>query len=280
MTDELFQTPVEPTIPEEGGTVEEIPTLTMHEQLVGDGKKYSDNEKLAQSVDHKERYILQLQSENQGLRGELQTRVSLEEFMENQEKTRLETSTPPPLPPVVLTPTGHVQEGTGHVAETTTSPPQEIPSVTDLVAETERVLDQKLAERDAVAQAQFNLSHVKSEATKALGPEYPFLFSQKAKEMGLDQEYLNDMATKQPEVFLSLMLGQNYQKAASVAPPVTGVNAQARQAASEVTGNAGQKLSDWSHLRNDPNKYWQPNVQNQIFKAAEEAFNANRSFTE
>jgi len=274
MTDELFQEQ-----PEDKTGEALAPTLTMHEQLVGEGKKYSDNEKLAQSVDHKERFIQQLQSENQGLRGELSTRVSLEEFMENQEKTRQVPTPTPGAEDSMLPPTGHVSEPTGHTSDTTNS--AGTTNVTDLVSqETERLLEQKLTERDTVLTEQANLSFVKSEATKALGTEYPYLFSQKAKELGMDQEYLNRMAQSQPKVFLSLMLGQDYQKAQSVAPPVSSVNPAAQQAFSNA-GQPKKKLSDWNDmLKTDPTEYWSVPVQNQIHDAAKAAADRGESFIE
>lgn len=258
---------------EEQTTVEEVaPTITIYEQLVGEGKKYSDPEKLAQSVDHKERFIQQLQGELQGLRGELATRVSLEEFMENQEKTRNST-------PSTALSHGPTDTSTVYDQELTTEPTStSTGNNVDLVAEAEKRLDQKLDERDRASLEQQNLSYVKSEATKILGEEYPYLFSQKSKELGLDQEHLNTMAKSHPKAFLAIMLGQDYGKPESASPPVGSVNTTAQQAFSIASGGTRKKFSDWDEVRSDPKKYWSVETQQEIFKAAFAAHEAGEDF--
>lgn len=270
MTDELFNNEqVAPT---------DNPIVSMHEELVGEGKKYSDNEKLALSVDHKERFIQQLQTENEGLRGELATRVSLQEFMENQE-TRNNVAPTTLSQDQVLLETSTVLEEQRREEATTNQ--QGTKDVTNLVeTETARILEQKLTERDAQTLERNNISYVTTEATRVLGSEYPYLFSKKAKEMDVSQDYLNEMARKQPKAFLGLMLGQDYKVASSGTPPSSSVNTTALQALSD-NSSGHRKLSDWDELRKtDPNKYWSSSVQQEIFKEAFESDKRGEAFVE
>ena len=193
--------------------------------------------------------------------------------MENQEKTRQQT---PSTTQANHTPTDTSTAYDQELQNEPTSQQGTRPSF-DL-AEAEKLLEQKLGERDAAATEQQNLSYVKSEATKALGSEYPYLFSQKSKELGLDQDHLNEMAKTQPQAFLAIMLGQDYKRPDSAAPPVGSVNTTAQQALSDTHSNKNS-IHDWDEIRRtDPKKYWSPEVQNEIFKAAFEAQDRDEEF--
>lgn len=226
-----------------------------------------DHNVVAKAKVDSDRYIRKLQEELNGMRKELNTRISLEEFLEKTNKER-------PSPPERSRDDNQyrsqydMEDEEDRGDKTKKNQGNEV----DLSQEVEKTLNQKLAEREAIAREQQHLDFVKSEATKALGPEYPYLFSQKAKEMGLSTEYLQNMAKEQPKAFLSLMLGQDYKKADTGTPPGGSVSGESRQAMMDNHPITGKKFSDFEEIRkNDPKRYWTPSVQNELFKAAKEA---------
>jgi len=229
-----------------------------------------DHETVVQAKVNSDRYIKQLQAELAGLRDELTVRTSLEEYLEAQEErqnrelphNRGDNSLPNEGDRSDEAPNKELTDSDGKV---------------DLTKEVKEILERALSDRDRSASEDRNLAYVKEKATEALGPEYPYLFSQKAKELNLDKTYLQDMARSQPEVFLKLMLGESYQRAETGTPPQGTVSAEAHSFATQNKGQKGSHISDWDHLKKDPAQYWSPSVQNEIFAAAKKAANEGRT---
>ncbi len=235
-----------------------------------------DPQTVAQAKVNSDRYIKQLQGELSGLRQELNVRTSLEEYLEAQKERHQNTTQP--IQPSTTDEIVHTSTPTFDTTSGLETPREKGISSVDLTNEVKKTLEQELAGRDAAALTQRNLDFVKEKASAALGPEYPYLFSKKAKEMNLDQNYLQEMAKTQPDAFLSLMLGQDYAKTGSGTPPMGSVSAEARDTVLAATAHKGQKLADWNHLKEDPAKYWSSAVQNEIFRAATKAEAEGRDF--
>lgn len=247
MTDDLFNNEVQPDGGgQEGQEGQPDPELAKWLE--------KDLETVAKAKVNSDRFIHQLQEELDGLRKELSTRLTLEEYLEKIE--RQNTTNPQGRngegnPPAVYDEEGAVNTMTN-------------PGTVDQT-NVQEAINKALSEREQEQRRKDNLGYVKQKATEALGPEYPYLFKKKAEEMGLDQTYLTQMAQEQPKAFLSLMLGQEYKKADPGTPPASSVSYEAR---SVITPNNKVKgLEDYEELRKaDPRKYWSPAVQNEIHR--------------
>ncbi len=110
-----------------------------------------------------------------------------------------------------------------------------------------------------------NTEFVKTELTKAWGPDYVSKLRAKAKELGETEEFLSNLAATKPKTFLSLV-NPATSKVADYSPPKN-----------ELRTPAGQSFglnnyADFEKVRKeDPNLYWSPSVQNKLYEAAKAA---------
>ena len=86
---------------------DDTPAANPLDQLVGEGKKFSNVEELVRSYNHSQQFIEQLQTETKGLREELGQRVGAEDLFRKIVETKPEpvttvvTATKEPEQPVV-----------------------------------------------------------------------------------------------------------------------------------------------------------------------------------
>jgi hypothetical protein len=223
-------------------------------QLVGEGKKFDSAESLARGKAEADMFVERLQGELKGLRDELKTRTSLDEFMDKM------NSQQPTEAPVVQP---NIQE----------QPPAEPAGIQNMSPEQiESLLEQKLTQREQEINQTRNLEEVKSKLLKHFGDNYQNTLKTKAAELGLGEQFLDDLAKTQPKAFTHL-LGLDGE--VSPAPSSVYDNSPVlpnQQNSSAVLGSApaGQmKFNDFEKIRkSDPDTYWSPAVQNKMHKAA------------
>lgn len=160
------------------------------DELVGEGKKYSDPEALAKSRIHADNHISQLEKDNEELRQELQKRLGVEEVYERIRQERKETPEPTN------------QEPTTFSGEQTSSTPEI--SLSDVKS----LVQQAVNEHISVGQQASNKEFVMAELQKRLGDNYQTVMRDRAKALGESTEDLSALAMSKPKMFLELMAPQ------------------------------------------------------------------------
>lgn len=157
------------------------------ELLVGDGKKFKDDEALAKGKLEGDRHITTLEAELATLRTELNKRKTLEEVVEQIKSTRVQADIGNNQTPVV----------------------HETPSDTGINNKDDilKLVNQTINQRQSIDQARHNVETVRSELTKVWGDAYPEKLVQAAKELEVSKEFLASMAETNPKAFLKVVQG-------------------------------------------------------------------------
>lgn len=214
------------------------------EDLVGDGKKFKSIEDLAKGKLESDRFIAQLQQELKGIREELNTRITLTEFMDNFKNSNTQPNQP----------SGDNQDRPG--GESTALKPEDL----------RKLLDEELAKREQVNVARQNLNTVKQRLSEAFGPNYATRLENEAQKLGVTKEFLNNMAASTPSAFLRLV---------GVDAPAQKVNEDifsppTSQRTGTPLGNGTVKNKAYFDKirQTDPKAYWTPAVQNELHREA------------
>ena len=158
-------------------TTDTIPE-NVYETLVGEGKKFRDNEALARAKHQSDNFITQLQRENAELREKAQKAQSLEEI-----KTQILAGLrePPVVPPV--------------------QQPVEQPQTPNL----EVLVAKALETREAQTKAQANRETVQNLMREKFGADAQIILQEKARELNLSLDYLAQVAQTSPAAFSRLI---------------------------------------------------------------------------
>lgn len=216
-------------------------------KLVGEGKKFATVEDLARGKWESDAFIPQLQKENEGMRNELQTRMTLEEFWEKTQSQQKRTNDDGN--------DNRSQDRQGDQAANAPKPED----IMDLVRKT-------LQEETSKSQVTKNVEMVREELIRQWGPNFAERLNIRAKELGSTPEFLGSMAESQPKAFLALMLGntKNTDSGNTYVPPRSSVNLP-------MGNTSGKNYAHYEKLRkNNPSEYWKPHVQNEMVKLAKE----------
>tara|TARA_Y100001951_G_scaffold104414_1_gene115932 strand:- start:3329 stop:4099 length:771 start_codon:yes stop_codon:yes gene_type:complete len=215
--------------------------------LVGEGKKYENNESLAKAYSNADNFIEQLKTENQELRSELDKRLNAEDVLSEIKREREETLK------------------ANQISRENTTPKLDEEALSKLVSST---LEQRESEKEATA----NIQRVDNQMKKIYGEEKARdVLDRKAQELNLSVDFLASVAAKSPDAFFNT-LGIS-QKSESTIPNTT-VSTTNTEAVKEV--NAGSTIAEgtWQSFealrKSNPRKYFSPEVQNQIFKMRKE----------
>lgn len=213
------------------------------QDLVGEGKKYSTVDDLAKAYVNADKFIVQLKTENEGMREDLSQRKTAEQILEEIRKP----VTPPAIP---------AQESTPPAA------PQAI---------NEDALINRLQERlsqDQVRQRQSaNVDEVAKTLIETFGSEAKAneVVQNKARELGVSVQFLQDAAAQSPKAFyqtLGLDVAQTPAPGApkgTVNPAALGANVQVKEGSYKWYENL---------RKTDPSAYWKPQIQKQLMKDA------------
>lgn len=214
-------------------------------ELVGDNKKFKTPQDLAKGKAESDLFIAQLLQEKQEMRDELKTRLKYEEFL-----TRLEQARRP-------VDDNQDVDDEPETTNTTAMRPEDI----------ERLLDQRLAQRERQAAQQNNLNLVKARLSEALGPNFAQRLKEQASNLGVSEQYLNDMAAEQPKALFRLLgLDQEPHRVTSMSPPRSQMNTEHF---TPSTRGKGKSYFDAIYER-DKNEFFSAKVQNERFKAIED----------
>lgn len=207
------------------------------ETLVGEGKKYKDNDAVAKALTEKDRFIEQLKAEKQEVLRDLQARPVTDRSQEILDRLE-ELANPATLTPVT-TPTERVVETKGLTED-------------DIV----RVLQQ----RDAKARAEANVATVKTELKEKFGDQVNAALKSLQTKLGVDQTFLDNLAAQSPSAF-SQLLGQTTPQTVFTPPGST------KPEAFKPTAGGPKPRSEYLRLKaENPTVYNSSSVQNQMYK--------------
>lgn len=213
------------------------PNKDYYSELVGEDKKYKSNQDLAYSRVEADAYIARLEREQEGLRGELATRIKYEDFMTKLESLKLDNEDRDNL-------------DTEPTTDTSAMKPEEL----------ERLLEQKLNQRDQQKTAQQNLNIAKAKLAEAFGPNYVQHLRRQAEELDMSPQTLEQMAASNPKALFKLLgIGSvSPQETLFETPPKTQV----------MSGGSSSKVargdSYYEELRKkDPVAFFSPKIQNE-----------------
>lgn len=207
-----------------------------------------DVEGLAKGKFEADQFIETMKTEMAELRKELDTRISLQTFLDQQKNTQV---TPPVSSSV---PTSQNQNTQGN---------EPVPTKKEDIAEL--VKQAILQEKTALTREQ-NIAVSVSELQKMFGNSYVDKLTKVSQDLGVGKEFLNELAATQPKAFLKLVSD-------NTAPKTTPTNAfvpprtQQTQAPSSSAG-----ARNWNYYQNlkksDPKTYFASTTQNEMHREA------------
>jgi len=177
MSDEMF-TADQPT----EGASSEAPAATTPEfeltpevqELIGEGKKYSDLGSAIKSIAPAQGHISKLEEENAKLRAQVEQANKLEAVLEKLNGKKEDTSTQTEAPAI------------------------------DINAIAEHV-EASMKQRDQVNQQQANVGSVKAKLEEVYGDDAKGKYAQRASELGMSTSALTALAAQSPEAALTLI---------------------------------------------------------------------------
>lgn len=221
---------------DEPGAIEEPNPL---ETLVGDGKKFQSVEDLAKGKLESDRFIAKLERELSELRKDLGTRITMEEFLERQNKPS--TNASPSAP-----------KDTGEGDQSPKLKPEDI----------QRLVKETLTQTEQETRAARNFKIVKDKLQEVWGDNFAKVLTSKAEELEVGVKFLDNLAMTNPKAFFELVgVRGEARKDTYVPTPTTTVDAPR-----QTTGQL-RTFADYERMRKEnPSQYWSPRVQNEIHK--------------
>lgn len=216
------------------------PDKDYYEELVGPGKKYADQKAFARSRIEADIHIARLEDEQKRLRDELTTRLDYANFLDQLKKS--------PIAPAAITLPPETKEPTGTTTE-----------------DIERLLDQKMQQREEARSAEHNLNIVDAKLTEVLGPNYVQALTKQASELGVTQQFIKNLAAANPKALYRLLGIDEKPKSDNFfqAPPRNEFNLPGKP--STVRGDSYYENIRKTNL----NLYWTPKIQNELHNAVE-----------
>ncbi len=221
--------------------------------LVGDGKKFADVEALAHGKTESDLYIKQLQSENANMRSKISEQESVADMLDKALERQDTITSVEPIDVVSAPPND--------------SASQSALSQVDIQKLVDAQVNSRLNEQDKMA----NVQSVHDAAKAAFGDDYRTVLSDKAKTLGIGQDFLAGIAADQPAAFLKLMINDQETPSSTHQDLSSGIPAPSTFA--ELPQVSSEKnYAHYSDLRKTmkASEYFSPKVQNEIFAAAKE----------
>ena len=163
-------------------------TFIPFEELIGEGKKYADQEALAKAVYEKDRFIKQLQDENKEASDHIAERekqlLKLQTVEEIYKQLKDQGGNPPSNP-------------------NTQTPPGEQPGQSEV--DIEKLFSERFQEYERSKTRQNNLSEAVKVVNEKFGSKASEVINKRSKELGISVEKLQEMAMDNPKVFINLI---------------------------------------------------------------------------
>lgn len=234
MSTDIFET-LAPT----GDEIEIDVTKNYKEELVGEGKKYSDDEAFARAHVFQENHIRKLERENRALRETSAAQQKLEDLV-----TKLATVKSPISEPVQ----------TERERDVDVQTPEKL----------EETLNSMLTRRDAEARQSRNANFVIQELKKSYGENYVVHLGSRIKNFGMSTDAFNALAAQSPEAALELAGVKPQSQHSQVSPPQSSVTTQVQPA------KKGEKTRSYYRdlMKKDRALFLTPKIQNEMHEQA------------
>lgn len=217
------------------------PASITFDQLVGEGKKYRDQDAAAKAIVEKDNFIEKLKSEAELARQELRSRTNLEELVAKLQR--------PQEPNREITPTPRQEPIQGNE-----------PTPVDLKAEVAKLLEE---ERNKTSREN-NLNTARQGLKERFGADYNQTLKNIAVELGVTEKFIIDMASTSPTGFFKLV---DSVKTPDSKVPVTPPNSRDHNPAPSASGRKNKAYFD-ALRKADINAYLSPKVQNEYHREA------------
>jgi hypothetical protein len=207
-------------------------------QLVGEGKKYSDAQKLAFSALKKDEHIGHLHKEQAELRSELKARITVEDALKAARGTSPDNDT--------RQPSGSEGNQPSAISE----------------EEVAKIVEGKLSAYAAERTKAENLAYVAAELRKSFGDDYKPKLIEITNALKVDNSFMDNLAATNPTAFLRMVgAGDTPTRRDTSTPARSTVNT----GSFVQSGPREKKWSDFEKLRREsPTLYFQPKVQNEL----------------
>lgn len=208
-------------------------------ELVGEGKKFNDQKALAKGKAESDRYIELLKAQLAEANKELNTRTSLDSFLDQMKQPKVpDPVTPPPALPV---------SDKGALDE----------------AQLEERLLQILAKREAAKLSETNTERVKRVLAEQLGSNQSTFIKQKSSELQMTAQELEAFAVKSPSAFFRLVgIQEDRQPNGNPSVPRSGLNPSTTS-----TGPVKNKAYFERLKQTDPKAYRDPKTTGEMMRA-------------
>ena len=223
------------------------PNVDYLAELVGDDKKFKTPADLARAKAQSDAFIKNLERELAETRQKAQEAITMKEFLTKLEASKVKGD--------------NVVDN----QNTNTHQPQNTNEQTKTQTLSEEDIVRVLESRDQVKIQTANFNEVKSALRTAWGENYQTVLQAKVAEMGVSQEFLDNMAKTQPKAFLKLVDVESaamsrQEDRQTLAPRNASVNTQSKQ---EKASQGLKTHKDFAKLRDsDPRAYFTPKIQN------------------
>lgn len=227
-------------------------------ELVGEGKKFKTVQDLARGKAESDAFIEHLKDEQKRLREERNSLSSLQDLVEKMRSGAVNAERP----------NGNENTDSGNDFYTGgQADPNENRTPANTAGMTEEQIQALIEDRISRDKEENNLQQVRATLKQKLGENYGPKLQEKAQELGMSLKELDNYARRNPKAFYRLVELDKQPDSSRVSPPQSQVNSEAFS----VRGEPFSKYSDFEKLRQEnPNLYWSPKVQNQIFKLTKE----------
>lgn len=222
-------------------------------ELIGEGKRYKDVKVAAKALVDKDQYIARLERENEAARSALKGEQKIDDLL-----TQLKSVKAPVVsPPSNLDNQPGEPAGNQNANPNPNTPPQL--SMTDV----EALLEKKELQKARTNNFNYSVEKVK----EAFGADYKATLATVTQNLGVEPDFLNNLAATQPQVFLKLVGADNVVRNSSVTPPST-----VRTAGLGAGGTSdGKNAAYYSKLRKQVGdaEYFSPKIQNELHRNAQ-----------
>lgn len=213
--------------------------------LVGDGRKFKDEEALARGKYESDKFVEKLQGELSGLRQELNSRLTMEELLSKLGKQNASTPIPTSVEPERLPVQG---QGTPNIT------PEQIAAL---------VKNTMQEENTKTSQSQ-NLDYASQELKKFYGDGWQDKLLATGTTLGLSKDYIDNLAKTAPKALMAIV---NAQRPTSVSNDQFGAPRSTVAFAPSSQSTMDQGWQNYEKLKKDnPKLYWSPRVQTQLHK--------------
>lgn len=224
------------------------PSRNYLDELVGEGKKFKSVDDLARGKAEADAYIATIVRQLDETKQELNTRARLEEMLTQLRPTPAAAPQPAAVDPLQ---SEHREQTNGFTAD-----------------DVDKLINERLTQREIARTKQQNFDFAKQELEKAFGTNYGEVLKNKASELGVAPEWVNNLATENPKALLKLVGAEQAaprpQAPSLFSPPASQVQAQFQAGATERTQSYYKALKI-----KDPTTYYSNATTVQMHKDAQ-----------